>query len=259
MANSYLIETDEFLCVQLSISNIQAILNMLNNTNYNKYDFAYHDKYFEELEDDNSDNNYSTLVMNIYRGDDCIEVNDGNYIVLANDSIHIFEDINSVFSYYEECSASVLKGGSTEEKLKEIEYKKFYGRASEYKTFYTDFPYASSFDDFVERAKNGYSQKDWYNFYDYFATVMISMAEKFKTENTGVPMIASVTNSYNYENEVFMHHNEVLWRNKMDTVIEGFSMVKHYDELSNDEKVQAKEKLDKAFDVIKEHYFDLWD
>ena len=110
-----------------------------------------------------------------------------------------------------------------------------------------------------ERAKNGFSVYDWINFSDYLAWVIVQALKKFRDEGAGFPAILG--------NDTNTGMDE--WKSILNEMITGFEAhlamesSSHLDYASWDdylEGIKHQHALrDRALDLFKEYYGNLWD
>lgn len=97
-----------------------------------------------------------------------------------------------------------------------------------------------------ERAKNGFSVFDWWNFNSYLDWVIIQGLEKFKN-GSGFPVFGGVKTMDD-------------WRSVLDKMIEGF---KAHDRLANDWNKKTMEADKAAWEegsaLFIKYYSSLWD
>jgi hypothetical protein len=102
-----------------------------------------------------------------------------------------------------------------------------------------------------QRADNGFSVYDWWNFNDYLAWVIIQGLEKFKVDGVSHPV----------------EFTEESWKDALNTMIEGFKAHFDLDDVSirvTDEPVMdwynRKQKTrDKGLALFAKYFGSLWD
>lgn len=110
-----------------------------------------------------------------------------------------------------------------------------------------------------ERVKNGFSFYDWINFSDYLAWVIIQALKKFRDEGAGFP--AELGN----DTDTGMDE----WKSILNEMITGFEAHlamesgSHLDYASWDDYLEGIKHQcalrDRALDLFKEYYGNLWD
>jgi hypothetical protein len=98
---------------------------------------------------------------------------------------------------------------------------------------------------FSERASQGFSEYDWWNFNNYLAWIITAGLEKFKTQGFGFPGNLS---------------GEDEWHREIDIMLDGFAAFYEIEdwEFTVDYEA-AKARLDKGLEKFSEYFTSLWD
>lgn len=228
-----LIENGKFLAAQLRQDTVPDVVRIMAVTHDVRA--AYYD----------ADGNV-TSALATDPAQDSVRVLEGEFIYTDYTYLRTANSVDEVFSAYEEI-AGPLPDGSAEEKMVDIEFKEFVTDL-DYDPIqweWVQFPFNQTREDFLERARHGVSNTDWWNFDTYFATVMVNFAKKIKEGGHTAPYTTGD-----------LDEDSRLWDGQLDRIIAAFS---NYLESDEEGVPYDKELLDEAFDIIKQRYRSMWD
>lgn len=141
----------------------------------------------------------------------------------------------------------------------EIKYYGFY----KWSNFITDLKY--KIPNYFERAKYGVGDADTWDFDIYLAEVIVRGVKNIKKHQQGIP--TDIYKKYQKRKDLSSEEKERLakieWQEILSAITTGFELVPELfeEQVLKNKKLQKQHmsKLDRAFDLLKKHYFSLWD
>lgn len=234
--STMLIETDKFLAVQLRYST-ERLAAQIARTTHERVGIFYDAE------------GYATELVATDPALPEVKVAEGQFIYTDFTTTSVAQTADELLSVYERAYGAV-EGDSALEKLVNIEFSEFEAQMDESglpEWESVDLPYNQTRKDFMQRARHGMSDADWWNFETYFANVMIYMAKKFRDEGNGVPS----------DGRDSLDVSVTKWNDKLDTIIKGFTYYLEADDEHFRDYNSAP--LDAAFNTLRDNYPHLWD